>query len=98
MTVNPEIAKTIRVQLSAVLFRLRMPAATLAEFGAGKRLEVDLAPGQAPIVRLMVGGNLVALAAVTERDDQLVARVIRVNPDPAENPSDQWNLVADPAE
>jgi hypothetical protein len=98
MTVNPEIARNIRVQLSAVIFRLKVPAATLAEFGVGKRLEVELEANQAPLARLMIGGNLVALAAVSERDGQLVARIIRVNPDPAENPSDQWKLVTEPAE
>lgn len=93
MMVNPEIARNIRVQLSAVLLRLKVPAAVLAEFGVGKRLKFDFEADEEPVARLIVGGKVVALAAVKEHEGRLIARIIRVNPDPAENPSDQWKLV-----
>ncbi len=87
-----------RVELSAVLSRLTVPMGILAALQPGDRLEAEPPIGADPIVRLVVDGRTVAVAAVSERDGRLLATIMRLGTEPGGRNGDQWQLKKKAAE
>ncbi|HEY6394919.1 MAG TPA: hypothetical protein VIX12_05830 [Candidatus Binataceae bacterium] len=87
------VAADKNVKLSAALARIRIPAGVLATLAPGNRIEAEPELGLEPIVRLMVGTTVIALASVEDTGRCLIAKVIRIGDEPAGRKLEQWHLM-----
>ncbi len=91
MSVDERTAHT-RVELSAVLTTISMPAGVLAQLAPGDCIETESEPGLQHMVRLRVGATTVALASVEEIGGRLVARIIHIGEEPEKKRFEQWQF------
>ena len=88
-----ELVSQLRVTMSAVLCRLRVPAAVLSGLGENDCIEVAQPAEVAPAVELKVNGKLFARATLFERDGSRFVRITELVSEPAQGGYQKWCLV-----
>lgn len=79
-----------KIEVSAVVARIRIPAGILAGFGADDRMEIESRSGLAPAVAFIVNGRHVASATLVRTGDLLTARITRMGPETERRVYDRW--------
>jgi|GEM_PF-6798435 flagellar motor switch/type III secretory pathway protein FliN len=80
----------IAVELTAIVARIKIPAACLAAFRPGDRMEIEARNGLAPAVTLKLNGKQIASAALARSGDLLVARLTAMEPETHRVVFDRW--------
>jgi len=88
-----ELVSQLRVTMSAVLCRLRVPAAVLGSLGENDCIEVAQPADVAPAVELKVNGKLFARATLFEREGSRFVRITELVSAPAQGGYQKWCLV-----
>jgi len=82
----------LRVTVSAMLCRLKLPASVLAGLRENDVLEIAQPPDVAPMIELRVNGKLFARAAVFEREGCRFVRITELVSDYTEGGDQKWHL------
>ena len=88
-----ELVSQLRVTMSAVLCRLRVPAAVLGSLGENDCIEVAQPAEVAPAVELKVNGKLFARATLFEHEGSRFVRITELVSAPAQGGYQKWRLV-----
>lgn len=88
-----ELVSQLRVTMSTVLCRLRVPAAVLSGLGENDCIEVAQPADVAPAVELKVNGKLFARATLFEREGSRFVRITELVSAPAQGGYQKWCLV-----
>lgn len=94
MTSDKQMAHT-RIEVSAILARVRMPAATLAMLAPGDCIQVEPEIEVGARLRLTIGDKTIAIASVTEDNGCLVATIIRLGADDTVDKPEPWQFRQD---
>jgi hypothetical protein len=87
-----KVTSQLRLTVSAVIARLRIPARLLAELGAASCIEIEPYDATAPILTFEVQNHTVARGYTNEADGMTLAKIFSIGCEPAERPFDQWIL------
>lgn len=88
-----ELVSQLRVTMSAVLCRLKVPAAVLSGLDENDCIEVAQPADVAPAVELKVNGKLFARATLFEREGSRFVRISELVSAPAQGGYQKWCLV-----
>ena len=90
---NTELVSQLRVTMSAVLCRLKVPAAVLGSLCENDCLEVAQPADVAPELELKVNGKLFARATLFESQGSRFIRITELVSEPAQGGYQKWCLV-----
>jgi len=88
-----QLVSGLRVTISAVLCRLKIPAALLGDLSENDCIEVAQPPDVAPEIELKVNGKLFARATLLEQEGTRLVRITELVSKPAQGGFQKWRLV-----